>query len=244
LTDGDRLLAAILDNPADDGLRLIYADWLEENAVALPCPECNGKGKKSYRAAGPFGGVFDCKGCGGRGRVSNGNAERAELIGLTAETLLLDNDGPRWHLNRDWPSMACEVAVNGLLPIPKADRRCLAYIRYGFIDRLAGSFDWLTHHLGAIVRRHPLRPHAGMVTDREPFEWNTVFVWRSDRAHIRHPDDTAGEIVSEDVFAVMWKQNCEEWRSRPDSIYFPTRNAAMLALAMAMIEYARRESKL
>jgi uncharacterized protein (TIGR02996 family) len=29
-TEGDALLADILANPADDGLRLIYADWLEE----------------------------------------------------------------------------------------------------------------------------------------------------------------------------------------------------------------------
>lgn len=30
-TTGEGLFAAIIDNPDDDGLRLIYADWLEEN---------------------------------------------------------------------------------------------------------------------------------------------------------------------------------------------------------------------
>jgi uncharacterized protein (TIGR02996 family) len=28
---GDELLAAILATPEDDGVRLVYADWLEEN---------------------------------------------------------------------------------------------------------------------------------------------------------------------------------------------------------------------
>jgi len=31
MTDGTGLLQAILDEPGDDGLRLIYADWLEDN---------------------------------------------------------------------------------------------------------------------------------------------------------------------------------------------------------------------
>lgn len=31
MTDGDALLRAILDEPADDAPRLVYADWLEEN---------------------------------------------------------------------------------------------------------------------------------------------------------------------------------------------------------------------
>ena len=30
-TDGDRLLADICDHPEDNVLRLVYADWLEEN---------------------------------------------------------------------------------------------------------------------------------------------------------------------------------------------------------------------
>lgn len=30
MSEGDKLLQAILDNPEDDALRLVYADWLEE----------------------------------------------------------------------------------------------------------------------------------------------------------------------------------------------------------------------
>jgi uncharacterized protein (TIGR02996 family) len=32
MSDGDALLQAILDSPDDDGLRLVYADWLEEHS--------------------------------------------------------------------------------------------------------------------------------------------------------------------------------------------------------------------
>jgi uncharacterized protein (TIGR02996 family) len=39
MSDRDALLAAILANPDDDLPRLVYADWLDENAAALPPPE-------------------------------------------------------------------------------------------------------------------------------------------------------------------------------------------------------------
>jgi uncharacterized protein (TIGR02996 family) len=36
LSDRDALLQAILANPGDDTLRLVYADWLEEHGELLP----------------------------------------------------------------------------------------------------------------------------------------------------------------------------------------------------------------
>jgi uncharacterized protein (TIGR02996 family) len=34
MSDGEALLRAVVENPADDGVRLVYADWLEENGDA------------------------------------------------------------------------------------------------------------------------------------------------------------------------------------------------------------------
>ncbi len=38
MTEESDLLAAILANPADDNVRLVYADWLDERADSPPCP--------------------------------------------------------------------------------------------------------------------------------------------------------------------------------------------------------------
>ena len=39
MTDTDALLRAVLAAPDDDAPRLVYADWLDENAEALPAVE-------------------------------------------------------------------------------------------------------------------------------------------------------------------------------------------------------------
>jgi uncharacterized protein (TIGR02996 family) len=85
--DGPAVLAAVLDAPADDAPRLVYADWLEENATADhvgPCPECGGKPRhklvtrngEEYRYE-----QIVCKCAWRRFAVpGNGYAERAEFI--------------------------------------------------------------------------------------------------------------------------------------------------------------------
>jgi uncharacterized protein (TIGR02996 family) len=84
VTDGDALLQAILQAPADDAPRLVYADWLDEHAGDAPCPACDGKGWHP--------GDVGCSHCGatavgtvGSGRVPNGFAERAEFIRLQCD---------------------------------------------------------------------------------------------------------------------------------------------------------------
>lgn len=87
------LLAAIIDNPADDTARLAYTDWLEENAIAVTCDTCGGKGWKEsrYRAGLEIGEEYDCvshaacQKCHGKKVTSDGRAERAEFIRLQCE---------------------------------------------------------------------------------------------------------------------------------------------------------------
>lgn len=83
------LLRGVLLNPENDTARLVYADRLEEIAGTVPCPTCKGGGKepapplinatdgKTYRYIEPLG---PCPTCKGGGTVSDGLAERAELI--------------------------------------------------------------------------------------------------------------------------------------------------------------------
>lgn len=83
-------LAAIRESPDDDTPRLVYADWLTERGEELgevECPQCRGS-----RGEWDDGGYkyqksrwVDCDCCHGTGTVSNGLAERAELIRVECE---------------------------------------------------------------------------------------------------------------------------------------------------------------
>lgn len=91
--DGPALLRAILEAPADDAPRLVYADWLEENAGGIECPRCHGQGtvgvsflyKKGDPLAVEHKVPHGCTDCGGTGRIPNGFAERAEFIRVQIE---------------------------------------------------------------------------------------------------------------------------------------------------------------
>lgn len=107
MSDSDALLAAILANPDDDAPRLVYADWLDENAVDVACGKCNGigyalppiRGIPVKERIGPDGRIErymepqppliamhpKCENCNGTGHVSNGLAERAEFIRVQVE---------------------------------------------------------------------------------------------------------------------------------------------------------------
>lgn len=84
------LLADILSKPDDDLPRLVYADWLDENA-AEPCSFCGGSGQTFAVDAIHGDGRVDnprpaaCMVCSGSGRASDGRAERAEFIRLAIE---------------------------------------------------------------------------------------------------------------------------------------------------------------
>ena len=86
VTEAD-FLRAVLAEPGEDAHRLVYADWLDEHAADVPCPECWNRF---------FGGR--CGACAGTGRVPDGRAARAGFIRAQVE---LAKFGPE-------PSGACE----------------------------------------------------------------------------------------------------------------------------------------
>ncbi|MDY3558247.1 TIGR02996 domain-containing protein [Gemmata sp. JC673] len=95
MTDPDEaaLLAAIIAAPADDTPRLVYADWLQEQAADATCGECDagrvfGRDVQSLRPAGAW---HTCRRCGGSGRLSDGRAGRAEFIRVQCELAALND---------------------------------------------------------------------------------------------------------------------------------------------------------
>lgn len=99
MTDADLgFLSRICADPGDDTHRLAFADYLEETAGTVGCPTCKGKKEIRYRANydpkgcdfGNDGYIDPCPNCRGEdgeptGTVSDGRAERAELIRVQCE---------------------------------------------------------------------------------------------------------------------------------------------------------------
>jgi hypothetical protein len=76
----------ICTNKFDDTPRLLFADWLDENARTVTCSKCescSGRGGRSFPPR--HMGIHRCGVCRGSGRVPNGNAARAEFIRVQCE---------------------------------------------------------------------------------------------------------------------------------------------------------------
>lgn len=81
MTDGDKLYRQILEDPADETLRLVYADWLQENDGPARCDYCRGRDECPLHDD-TFDPHWHCPHCGGR---ADGFAARAEFIRLQVE---------------------------------------------------------------------------------------------------------------------------------------------------------------
>ena len=79
-------LQVVLERPDDDLPRLVYADWLEENAGPVPCERCKGKGgyPAFHLAWQP------CPDCLTAGTVSDTRRERAEFVRVQVELARLE----------------------------------------------------------------------------------------------------------------------------------------------------------
>lgn len=90
--DRSAFIAKICENPADDTPRLVFADWLEENAGTIPCQNCDGRGEQTERefvsnGLSIEGWIHDPKdrtmthmACKGSGSVPDGKAAHAQFI--------------------------------------------------------------------------------------------------------------------------------------------------------------------
>lgn len=83
--DWAALCRKIGERPADDTVRLVAADWLEERAGDARCDFCAGTGRFNTEASQPEWAEEDCPTCHGTGRVSNGCADRAAFIRVQCE---------------------------------------------------------------------------------------------------------------------------------------------------------------
>ncbi len=130
-------LRDILENPADDTPRLVLADWLEENAGTVPCPnECekgrvlhshiggayfpDGKGRTEYKF---------CSHCGGTGRAPDGRKARPEFIRAQIDLAQMHTE-PCIYDGVPWPNSppaccclaSCPICSRGIAALRRRER--------------------------------------------------------------------------------------------------------------------------
>lgn len=101
------LLHAVLSDPLDDTPRLMYADELDEMVGVVPCHHCGGGRDGEWCTRVDDSG--NCLTCSGSGRVSNGNAERAEFIRVQCRRAYLESKAGGKHVDH-----------------PEAEKNCVA----------------------------------------------------------------------------------------------------------------------
>jgi uncharacterized protein (TIGR02996 family) len=193
--DGEALLRAILDQPKEETPRLVYADWLEENAETVVCPKCHGRPKsvRRWKQKIPTHTAWKdkwkkCEACNSTGRISDGQPERAEFIrvqvtiarwGTTppadAEEWVRRERELRWAHGLKWALPATEVHHSGPTGVGPSAGHILGFFSRGFVSHVSCSWpDW--------------RTHADAILAAQPVERVRLTMWPP---AFRHPDDVA-----------------------------------------------------
>lgn len=152
MSEGDYLLAAVLDRPEDDAVRLVYADWLEERGALDDADRAEFvRVQIELDDFLPRGdGRCSCCGCP-PGELHAGSCRRAAL--LMREEALLDA-GPaalpnrlawRWHVH---PDISCEF-------------------RRGFVASVSLTLADFLEHAAALFKAHPVESVA--LSDKQPY---------------------------------------------------------------------------
>lgn len=270
---GNALYAAILANPFDLLPRLVYADWLDENAGNTEtCPECRGYGKVYHDGGSLFpSAIVGCLKCDGTGRVPNHCAERAEFIRLDCEPGGIGHGDARrlWHRhNADlW---AGDLYSAGLVTVSPACREPAyqtdawrAVVRNGFVEDIRCPLEWWTggecdcddgytgtprdcprcHGTG----RTP--GHGPEVVSRHPVTRVVATpdpIWqRTDGKWVAGVGRWLGAVVGTDPSETPLPDDVWQAFSDTDKGWpYPSREAAVEALSRALVDWAREQAGL
>jgi len=118
----------ICERPGDDLPRLMYADWLEENAGDVRCPvKCfNGWVPRRKELGADY-----CPTCKGTGRVSDGRMERAEFIRVQCEIAEIQRNARAMRPSNTLPEMAARVSF-----LSKRERELLGKWSFSFSNEM------------------------------------------------------------------------------------------------------------
>ncbi len=216
MTDGEILHRGILERPADDTVRLVYADWLEEN----------GQGERAELALRQFAGedvwsvVF--------GLCFGGAKPFAQLMPSEHYHSVSVSGGAPARLNYD----------------SKVDsHRVTLVLERGFVSRIELPCAVFLTHAAELFGRFPLE--TVVLTDREASEWTSsgelhgMYFWydRGDMAHERHAHHIPREMCP---MREGLRSTPPQTQTRLTAVFFPTADEANAALSRACVLYARR----
>lgn len=240
------LLAAILDDPTDTALRLIYADHLDEQGeadraefircqieLALPRPEdAFARGSDEWRREHSTRLIEEMAMAMARSET------RRQYLRRRERELLL-----RRNLRASlWPFDALDPNPS-LVPIGTAfqpdARRAVAIVARGFVERVTCTQALWIAHGAEIVGSQPVC--AVTLSDREPSDWmasaSIGFAWT---VKTNNQVETLGDI-GRDLFKCL-RGNITSantwWKS------YETADEAKQALSHACVRWARAKAKL
>lgn len=269
MSDREAFVRAIIDDPDNDDLRLVYADWLEERNGNDSCPECDGSG---WASAALSIGCTDCGGGldrAGTSGIPNHLGEYAEFIRVQCEmwktpeplyyTIASLYPGQPGHYQGKGKCVKCDKILPDICHyhrLAKRERELMdgpgtfldtpahwgeLWWERGFIGRVRLPMaDWLVYG-EAICEAHPLRPWLGMFSDKIPFE---SVGRRGDIDYLwlgsdRIDHSTEPHLVPIDALIPTTRAELHECLVGGSSKVFPSRDEALVWLARRMIELAR-----
>jgi uncharacterized protein (TIGR02996 family) len=234
MTTLDDLLRAILADPADDGARLAYADWLEEEGQT--------ERAEFVRVQCELARIDREEDAWHRPYVVNGERVTPEPWGTLRrrEGELLESPCvPGGKTNREWwfsPFDEAGEEVPG--DFGGSWRRLFEWeFLRGFIESVTCSCaDWLAHG-PAVVASQPVT--AVRLADREPGKTANVppswgwFSRRTPDSELNEPSDIPPSLF--DLLPNTRAHDNWQWARR----FFPTRDAAHASLSAACVRWAR-----
>lgn len=222
MTTAEAFLADICANPADDDLRLIFADWLEENG--------------QYWLA-RFIRVSIAKG------HDNAQGEYAKVN----EAVAPSEEYSLWGLPAGW-TVTCYRKLFELRRDLIAEGRITqqiapgtALVTRGFVGEIACSENEFLQHCAAIFRAAPIEEVT--LTGKEPMDINfdgTVWSWfdAAEWNESGQPEDLDTELFA--ALTGGWRDYNVEHKNRE----YPSRDAANFALSRAAVSLARQRAGL
>lgn len=239
MTLADAFLADILDRPADDTPRLVYADWLEDNGES------------------------------GRAEFVRVQVELAReppaRPSVTAENWgAEDARERRWNAlrRREWELLAghwhawagvwgLPVACGNLLEVDPGERALVVTFRRGFVAEVRLPLAFWLERGPALVAAHPLervtltgrRPLALSDDTSSPGDpWHGWFAWGDGRLTFGpdapdDPDDPYQRDLPRDVFALL--AGGRRLESNPFGVYYPSEAEALADSSAALILWAK-----
>jgi uncharacterized protein (TIGR02996 family) len=235
MTDGDHLYRAILANPADDTLRLAYADWLDENGDPARAEFT----RVQCRLASPFAFLTCTPVCS----QEYGHAPPCEL-GLVGDLRRREQRLFGRHAHLDWfvfPGFQAALSSE----LPTVARGSWLVVERGFVSEvrlpaaafLGGVYERrITGLAGDLFAAHPIT--KVVLTNKSPEETPSGWSWFDHG----FADDSA--TITPDLFRHLSDTDGAQPGLLSARMTFATREAALDALSVALVAYGRRAAML